>query len=130
MRNQVNDPLDACCMCREIESGLAPPSIQERYSITHRVRLSNGSFAVLPTVSPLTAGHVLILPKRHVRQLAGLSASEMRELLTLVNSVSGLLAASYAPPYFFEHGPAAVNDSACGIVHAHLHLVPLGGVNR
>jgi serine/threonine protein kinase len=63
IRNQA--PLD-CCLCEEISSGAFPRQYQEVYPVNSRICLNTGEFVALPTLSPLSPGHVLILPQNHV----------------------------------------------------------------
>lgn len=114
-----------CCICQEIDSQAVPETIKKRYLITRRLQPWRDAFVVMPSVSPLSAGHLLVFPRRHVRQLAALSRLDGLELQQLAGHLVSSLASCFGPPYIFEHGASSAPDSACGIVHAHLHLVPL-----
>lgn len=122
MNNQT--PSD-CCLCQEICSRAFPRQYQAVYSVTSRFCVEAGGFVALPTLSPLVAGHVLVLPRRHVPNLAVLSEPLRNDLLACVESVSTRLAERFGPElYFFEHG-VTVAGQGCGIDHAHLHVLPL-----
>ena len=122
MSNQA--PLD-CCLCEELSSTAFPVQYQEIYSVGSRICIDTDEFVVLPTLSPLAAGHVLVLPKGHVTNLAALLESSNRKLLACAETVSNRLAKFFGSDlYFFEHGVTGAGQ-ACGIDHAHLHILPL-----
>jgi diadenosine tetraphosphate (Ap4A) HIT family hydrolase len=114
-----------CCLCEEISSKAFPKQYQGPYPVSTRICVDTGEFVVLPTLSPLSAGHVLVLPYRHVSNLAALPPTARLELLSCAESVSKRIIESFGPTlYFFEHGVSA-SGMACGIDHAHLHILPL-----
>lgn len=72
---------------------------------------------------PVTPGHMLVLPKRHVSSLFALEPQEHREVWELVQQCRDLLDA--------EHHPDGYNigvnvGSAAGqtIFHCHVHVIP------
>jgi diadenosine tetraphosphate (Ap4A) HIT family hydrolase len=114
-----------CCLCEEISSRTFPGQYRSAYPIDSRICHETDEFVVLPTVSPLCAGHVLILPRQHVSNLATLPEPARRALLACANSTVSVLAEHFGSDlYFFEHGVAEAG-LACGIDHAHLHILPL-----
>ena len=96
-----------------------------------RVILENDAFAVIPSLGPLTAGHVLLCPKEHNSSFAHLggcknecveeSYSDLKERLRQ------LLEKHYtAAVHVFEHGMATDgNHIPCTTDHAHLHFIPV-----
>lgn len=83
------------------------------------------SFLVILDTAPLTEGHLLIVPDRHVSSLAGLPRPERDELHAVKCEAESKLRKAYGPIMFFEHGAEsfARHAGAC-IDHAHLHLIP------
>jgi diadenosine tetraphosphate (Ap4A) HIT family hydrolase len=72
---------------------------------------------------PVTKGHTLLTPKRHVARLFDLSEEELRALWSLVGKVRGLLMEKYRPDGFnvgVNEGEAAGQT----IGHAHIHVIP------
>jgi diadenosine tetraphosphate (Ap4A) HIT family hydrolase len=72
---------------------------------------------------PLSEGHSLVVPGRHVASLSDLTAEEEAELWALVREVREDLAASHDPGGF----NIGVNDGeAAGqtVGHAHIHVIP------
>jgi diadenosine tetraphosphate (Ap4A) HIT family hydrolase len=76
-----------------------------------------------PDAFPVTQGHTLIVPKRHVASLFDLPDEEQVALWKLVAQVRGKLASELQPDGFnvgVNDGPAAGQT----VPHAHIHLIP------
>jgi diadenosine tetraphosphate (Ap4A) HIT family hydrolase len=72
---------------------------------------------------PVTDGHTLVVPIRHVASLFDLSADELADVWRLVGEVRAALAASHGVNAF----NIGVNDGeAAGqtVGHAHVHVIP------
>ncbi len=72
---------------------------------------------------PVSEGHVLVVPRRHVASLYDLDGAEVSAVWQLVSQVRGLLQARFHPDGF----NIGVNDGeAAGqtVMHAHVHVVP------
>jgi histidine triad (HIT) family protein len=111
-----------CCFCTEFETGEVDKTLFLSYGIKNRILYSNDHFVILPTVSPLMAGHILVLPREHINTLKRLREAEKQELLNIVQK----LISSFAGACFmFEHGAFPVNGNTCGVDHTHLHILPL-----
>jgi diadenosine tetraphosphate (Ap4A) HIT family hydrolase len=125
MGNPAFERMNSCCLCEEISSGEFPTQYRAVYPIESRLGRMGDDFVVLPTLSPLNPGHILILPTWHVGSLADLPESMWQTLLKSVRSAVAQVAEKFSTPfYFFEHGARTVGNS-CGIDHAHLHVLPL-----
>lgn len=77
----------------------------------------------LPDAYPVTDGHTLVVPKRHVERLFDLPAHELRDLWTLVARTREHLRERHAPDGFtigVNDGPAAGQT----VPHAHVHVIP------
>ena len=68
---------------------------------------------------PITEGHTLVVPKRHVPSVFDLDASEQESLWQLVKEVRGRLTAD-AFNVGVNDGPAAGQT----VSHAHVHVIP------
>lgn len=87
---------------------------------------------------PVSPGHTLIVPRRHVRTLFETSTEEYAACFALAREVQSLLAAELNPDGF----NLGVNCEVAGgqsVWHAHIHLIPrytgdvadpLGGVRN
>jgi diadenosine tetraphosphate (Ap4A) HIT family hydrolase len=121
----TNIPVRECCLCGEISSGLIALDYRGAYGVDSRICHQNAEFLVIPTVSPLCAGHVLIVPRSHVTCLSALTGYARKILVETVKLIRSRLEGRFGSQfYFFEHGTRA-SGMACGIDHAHLHLIPL-----
>lgn len=72
---------------------------------------------------PITPGHTLLIPRRHVTSLFGLTMVEWVELGQLLTEVRTALLAEYQPDGFnigINEGTAAGQT----VMHLHLHLIP------
>jgi diadenosine tetraphosphate (Ap4A) HIT family hydrolase len=72
---------------------------------------------------PVTNGHTLVVPIRHVASLFDLPADELADIWRLVGEVRAALAASHDADAF----TIGVNDGeAAGqtVEHAHVHVIP------
>ena len=72
---------------------------------------------------PLSKGHSLIVPRRHVPSLFNLAAAERLAILELLDRVKRLLDRRYAPNGYnigVNDGPAAGQT----VMHLHVHVIP------
>lgn len=72
---------------------------------------------------PVTEGHVLLVPRRHVHDIFELEHGERAALMAAIGEVKDLLAERYGPDGFnigFNVGEAAGQS----IDHAHVHIIP------
>ena len=89
----------------------------------NRIRLENVFAVALPDGFPLTMGHTLVLPKRHVASLFDLPDEEAAAVWNLVIQVHDLLMAEFKPDGF----NVGLNDGAAAgqtVMHAHVHVIP------
>lgn len=93
-------------------------------SVRSRVVADQGDFVAIPTVGQLLPGSLLILPRRHFDTCAQAQASlGSADLIRLVERACDALR-RFGRPLVFEHGAKPHTGGACGIYHAHLHVVP------
>ena len=72
---------------------------------------------------PVTRGHSLIIPKRHVQSFFDLKAKEVLSMFQLLKKSKHLLTESYNPDGFtigVNNGVAAGQS----VMHVHIHLIP------
>jgi len=80
-------------------------------------------------LSPLAAGHVLVIPKPHWENLFEIPAPALAAVMDTVKRVAHALRATLAPPGL---GVYQVNGRPAGqtVFHYHVHLIPRhGGVS-
>lgn len=72
---------------------------------------------------PLTQGHTLIVPRRHIASFFELTTNERLAMLGLLDQAKATLDTKYSPSGF----NIGVNDgTAAGqtVMHVHIHLIP------
>ena len=81
------------------------------------------SFAIL-NLYPYNAGHVMIVPKRHVKKLSQLSPKEKLDWLELASEITGVIEKKMKPQAM-NLGMNLGCPAGAGIPgHMHLHIVP------
>lgn len=85
--------------------------------------LQRDTAVALRDAYPVSPGHTLILPRRHVASFFDTTTAERADLLGLLDDARRLLQAEFAPSGY----NIGINDgSAAGqtIDHLHIHLIP------
>lgn len=88
-----------------------------------RILDSNAYCFMIRDDFPISPGHTLIIPKRHVGSFFELDAAEQHALLALLDSAKKSLDIEYQPDAYnlgLNDGPAAGQS----IAHVHFHLIP------
>lgn len=88
-----------------------------------RILLQNNDAFVIRDGYPVTAGHSLIIPKRHVGSFFEASDSEKQSLLTLLERAKVQLDSELKPASY----NIGINDGAAAgqtVPHLHIHLIP------
>jgi diadenosine tetraphosphate (Ap4A) HIT family hydrolase len=83
----------------------------------------HGSCLAIRDGFPVSLGHTLIVPRRHVASFFALDAAEQADLLALLNKVVAELDEEFAPDGYnigFNEGTA----SGQTVMHVHLHVIP------
>ena len=92
--------------------------------IKEREILASHALAVAITDSfPLTRGHSLVLPRRHVASFFELTAEERIAILELLDQAKAALDKQYVPDAY----NIGINDGAAAgqtVMHLHVHLIP------
>jgi diadenosine tetraphosphate (Ap4A) HIT family hydrolase len=90
---------------------------------TGRVVASNSLAFAIRDGYPVSPGHTLAMPHRHVESLFDLSPQEYVALFDLVREQKRVLDGEFAPHAFnigINDGPAAGQT----VAHVHVHLIP------
>jgi diadenosine tetraphosphate (Ap4A) HIT family hydrolase len=88
-----------------------------------RIRVESEFAVSLLDGFPITQGHTLVIPKRHVASLFELSDEEQAAVWKLVAQVRASLAAELQPDGF----NVGINDGTASgqtVMHAHVHIIP------
>ena len=99
---------DGSCVFCEIAAGRVPARI------THEDGLS----ICLLDINPLSRGHCLVIPRRHVPWWHDLTSEETESLFALARTVAGRMMVAFRPDFVCTYARGR------RIPHTHLFLVP------
>ena len=113
-----------CCFCSEFNTG---KQLGEDSQEPSRVVWRDDDFVLVPARGPLTPHHSLLIPKCHATSFGGMPERMRRRAELLVAAHTGRLSVDTTQVLVFEHGTRSEDrpNGGCGIVHAHIHLVPI-----
>ena len=101
--------LTACPFCQPL-----PPE---------RVLAASDTFVAFFDGFPVTPGHTLVIPKRHVTSLFDLPEREYQELWAQVAELRKMLAEKFHPSAF-NIGVNDGTEAGQTVDHAHIHIIP------
>ena len=81
-----------------------------------------GEFRVVCDMHPLTEGHLLIIPKKHVGCVGAFPTDLYNEFFILYKQFSKFIKSTYGYVSTFEHGVIGQT-----VFHAHTHILPFHG---
>ena len=105
----MKDPNNPCLFCNIKESGLAKEN--------DLAYASYDSF-------PVSEGHCLIIPKRHVKDYFDLSNDEIIACNDLIKEIKNEIIEKDFSVKWFNIGSNAGKISGQSILHCHIHLIP------
>lgn len=86
------------------------------------VLYENKHCMVIPDIAPLVAGHVLIVPRKHIYGIARCDDEIFRAILQALFVVKKRYGDTIT---IFEHGSLRSDNAGSSISHAHLHVIPI-----
>ena len=90
--------------------------------VTESVIENRFALAVFDTY-PVSPGHLLIVPKRHIAEYFELSTEEKHDMWSLVDLGKDFLNAQHSPGGY-NIGINCGNVAGQTVMHAHIHLIP------
>ena len=105
----MKDPNNPCLFCNIKESGLA--------------KENNLAYASYDSF-PVSEGHCLIIPKRHVKDYFDLSNDEIIACNDLIREIKNEIIEKDSSVKGFNVGSNAGKISGQSILHCHIHLIP------
>ena len=105
----MKDPNNPCLFCNIKESGLAKEN-----------NLAYASYDPYP----VSEGHCLIIPKRHVKDYFDLSNDEIIACNDLIKEIKNEIIKKNSSVKGFNIGSNAGKISGQSILHCHIHLIP------
>jgi diadenosine tetraphosphate (Ap4A) HIT family hydrolase len=117
---------DGSDLCGEL-AGIANTEFSRTYDgdpPSRRLRETR-SFAMVVDISPLTEGHLLVVPKSHYLNFATAMLDHREEAAQLLDSARAWVRETYGAVTLFEHGSTADETGGACIAHAHVHVLPV-----
>lgn len=126
MNSNNHIPGDLLCdFCEEAVTKRLSGKYRARYEVEKRILLEDANNMAIPTISPLSCGHVLIVPKHHITSILQIEIGLLADFLKFADFVESLVRKNFGPTVVFEHGVGQGKGGGCGISHAHMHILPL-----
>ncbi len=88
-----------------------------------QIVFKNDSFYARYDIYPVSPGHILLIPFRHVADFFDLTSSEQQDALNLIWEAKGHLQKSHKPAGYnigINVGPTAGQT----VMHVHVHIIP------
>jgi diadenosine tetraphosphate (Ap4A) HIT family hydrolase len=92
-------------------------------NIKDRVFLHNDTFQAVYDLYPVSPGHTLLIPKRHISSFFDLTNKELEDFYSLIKIARSAVSRKYSPEGFnigINNGEVAGQT----IPHLHIHLIP------
>lgn len=114
-------------LCDELQSGVIS-------TFTHTYRgdppdrevAAVHGFRLIVDLSPLTVGHLLLLPEAHYLSFGHLDDAQLERVRGITTSLRAKYVATFGQMAVLEHGSSSEIPSAC-VTHAHWHILPVEG---
>ncbi|MFH1407187.1 MAG: HIT domain-containing protein [Candidatus Omnitrophota bacterium] len=111
-KKYVFTKIRGCIFCKKTGSGKNSVVAKTRYSY------------VMLNKFPYNNGHIMVVPKRHVKNLYGLSEKELLDLINLV-ALSTKVLKKTLKPHAYNIGLNLGRTAGAGYAgHLHFHIVP------
>jgi diadenosine tetraphosphate (Ap4A) HIT family hydrolase len=91
--------------------------------LTNRIIFQNHTFQVVYDLYPISPGHTLLIPKRHLSSFFELSNKEIEDFYSLLKIAHSKILGEFSPDGF----NIGINSGAAAgqtIPHLHIHLIP------
>lgn len=105
--------MSECIFCRIVRGSLPSTKIFE-----------NESMVALMDIKPITKGHVLVIPKKHVELLTELDDHLVGQMFIMGKKVASALKSSPLNCRGVNYIMADGEEAGQEIFHAHLHVIP------
>jgi diadenosine tetraphosphate (Ap4A) HIT family hydrolase len=84
----------------------------------------HGSAFTLEDLYPVTEGHMLVIPRRHITDFFTMTDAERADSLALIDQLGRLVRTSDPTVLGFNIGMNCGEAAGQTIMHAHVHLIP------
>lgn len=89
-----------------------------------RIAAEEGTVIAIQDTSPVSTGHLLIVPRRHCRDYFEMTGAERRDTHRLLSALREKIMAEDATVTGFNIGINCGMSAGQTIFHAHIHLIP------
>ena len=113
-----------CCFCTDM-ARQDQQLVLSREGFFNKLCRRAQHFGAFPSLSPLTAGHCLVVPLYHVTSIAQVDSRYVDECLAFLDEIVDVIQGAFGPSVVFEHGVGHGKKGGCGVTHAHLHVLPM-----
>jgi len=103
--------------------GSSPPICPFCSPEESRIAWASTATLALWDAFPVSKGHALVVPRRHVSSWSELTAEEKKELIAGIDAVRGLIDAQHRPDAY----NIGCNDGVAAgqtVMHFHMHVIP------
>jgi diadenosine tetraphosphate (Ap4A) HIT family hydrolase len=91
-----------------------------------KVLFENELAVAIPDKYPVREGHTLVMPRRHVSSFFDLTEEEVLACYDLIQKTKSMLDEEYSSGGY-KIGINIGRPSGQTVMHAHIHVVPMGG---
>jgi histidine triad (HIT) family protein len=105
-----------CIFCKIIEKQIPVKIIAE----------NDGAIAFLD-VQPMSDGHTVVIPKKHVMNLSQCDSKTLHDVIDLVQEVSKKIQDSPLKPWGFNYLSNEGSIAGQVVMHFHIHVIPKYG---
>jgi diadenosine tetraphosphate (Ap4A) HIT family hydrolase len=91
-----------------------------------KVMFENELAVAIPDRYPVRPGHSLVMPRRHTASFFDLTSEEVAACFDLIKKIKGMLDDRYSAGGY-KIGINVGRSSGQTVMHAHIHVVPMGG---
>ena len=93
-------------------------------NIKERIVAEQKSVVAIQDSYPVTDGHFLILPKRHMEDYFSMNETENKDIGILIKKLKNRIMEEYHSVTGFNIGTNIGDSAGQTIFHAHIHLIP------
>ena len=115
-----------CCFCDEVHARRTNEYSELYGRAKDRSLWACDRLILIPSLGQVGKGHMLLVPESHVTAFAALTPTLRANSLRAYSYVRPWMEKHFGPVVAFEHGsPPQAVTGGCGILHAHMHFVPV-----
>lgn len=116
--------VDECCFCNDLDNQNRALRLS-REEFFNKLCAYTRHFGVFPSLSPLTKGHCLVIPRYHITSMSQIRELHVDECVGFLETVMARIKRALGNCVVFEHGVGAGRHGGCGVTHAHFHVLPM-----